>query len=144
MTGLLLINLGTPDSPHPKDVRRYLRQFLSDPRVIDIPGWRRRLLLEAVILPRRPRQSGEAYRKIWTERGSPLLFHTSDLAQEVQRLAGNDVVVTFAMRYREPAIDGQISKLLARGVDRITGHALSVGPRDSPVKDGGVRGLPGS
>src|SRR4051794_11837070 len=72
MNGLLVINLGTPDAPTPKAVRRYLRQFLSDPRVLDIHPISRALLLELVILPFRPRTSAAAYAKIWTERGSPL------------------------------------------------------------------------
>jgi protoheme ferro-lyase len=75
-TGLLLVNLGTPESPRAADVRPYLREFLSDPRVIDISGWRRWLVLNLFILPFRPRQSGEAYEKVWTDRGSPLLFHS--------------------------------------------------------------------
>ena len=86
--GLLLINLGTPDAPHPPEVRRYLREFLSDPRVMDIPAPLRFLLLELVILPRRPRSSAEAYQKIWTSEGSPLLVHGRALAEEcVRRVA---------------------------------------------------------
>ena len=73
--GLLLINLGTPESPKPADVRTYLREFLSDPRVIDVGALQRWLVLNLLILPFRPRRSAEAYEKIWTERGSPLLFH---------------------------------------------------------------------
>ena len=83
--GLLLVNLGTPESPHPRDVRPYLKEFLSDPRVIDIGALPRWLLLHLFILPFRPRKSGEAYEKIWTDRGSPLLFHTEDLAQQVRK-----------------------------------------------------------
>ena len=71
-TGLLLINLGTPDSPGVADVRRYLREFLSDPRVIEIHPLKRWLLLNLIILRFRPRQSAEAYSKVWTERGSPV------------------------------------------------------------------------
>ena len=84
MTGLLLINLGTPAEPTTPAVRRYLRQFLSDPRVIDINPVGRALLLYLFILPFRPRRSAEAYRKVWTERGSPLLFHSQDLARAVR------------------------------------------------------------
>ena len=75
-TGLLLLNLGTPASFDPGDVRRYLRQFLSDPRVVDVPGFERWLVLNLFILPWRPKRSARAYAEIWTERGSPLLFHT--------------------------------------------------------------------
>src|SRR4051812_40305795 len=77
--GLLLINLGTPDAPDPTSVRRYLREFLSDPRVLDINPLGRAALLHLVILPTRPRKSAAAYQKVWTERGSPLLAHSQDL-----------------------------------------------------------------
>ena len=117
--GLLLVNLGTPDSPEPRDVRRYLREFLSDPRVLDMPAWRRFLVLELFILPRRPRASGEAYAKIWTERGSPLLVHSEDLAAKVrERLAGR-AVVELAMRYGRPSIPGALDRFREAGVDRI-------------------------
>ena len=82
--GLLLLNLGTPDEPTAPAVRRYLREFLSDPRVLDINPVGRAALLNLVILPRRPAQSAEAYRKIWDPtRGSPLLFHSQDLTERV-------------------------------------------------------------
>jgi protoporphyrin/coproporphyrin ferrochelatase len=117
--GLLLVNLGTPDSPAPGDVRRYLREFLSDPRVLDMPAWRRFLVLELLILPRRPRASGEAYEKIWTKRGSPLLFHSEDLAAKVrERLAGR-AVVELAMRYGRPSIPSALDRFREAGVDRI-------------------------
>src|SRR6187549_2985939 len=80
--GLLLINLGTPDAPTPAAVRRYLREFLSDPRVLDIPPLRRFLLLELLILPRRPKVAAAAYEKIWLEGGSPLLVHGRALAAQ--------------------------------------------------------------
>jgi len=118
-TGLLLINLGTPDSPAPADVRRYLDEFLSDARVIDIPAWRRRLILELFILPRRPKASGEAYAKIWTERGSPLLFHSRDLAARVQERLGPEVVVGLAMRYGNPSIAATLEGFRSAAVDRI-------------------------
>src|SRR5262245_62815683 len=117
--GLLLVNLGTPQSPAPSDVRTYLREFLSDPRVIDIGALPRWLLLNLVILPFRPRRSGEAYEKIWTDRGSPLLFHTRDLADKVQKRFENGVVVDIAMRYGEPSIPAALDRLRGRGVDRI-------------------------
>ena len=118
-TGLLLINLGTPDSPRPADVRRYLREFLSDPRVLDMPTWQRKLLLELIILPFRPRKSGEAYEKIWTERGSPLLFHSQDLVAKVQKRLGDRVVVDLAMRYGRPSIEGTLARFKQAAVDRI-------------------------
>jgi ferrochelatase len=122
--GLLLINLGTPKSPRPSDVRTYLREFLYDPRVIDLPAWKRRLLLELLILPFRPRTSGEAYEKIWTERGSPLLFHSLDLAAKVEERLGDRAVVALAMRYGEPSIAGALERLRERGVRRIVAFPL--------------------
>src|SRR5580765_7401671 len=96
-TGLLLVNLGTPDSPKTPDVRRYLREFLSDPRVIDLHPVLRFIFLNFVILPFRPRKSAEAYEKIWTERGSPLLFHGLDLTEKVGRRL-NAIPVELGMR----------------------------------------------
>ena len=104
MQGALLINLGTPDSPGVGDVRRYLRQFLSDPRVIDIPALPRRLLLELVILPLRPRRSAEAYAKIWTEQGSPLLVYGRALRDGVAAELGDGFPVELGMRYGRPSI----------------------------------------
>ncbi|HVY60218.1 MAG TPA: ferrochelatase [Planctomycetota bacterium] len=119
-TGLLLVNLGTPDAPDPRSVRRYLREFLSDPRVIDIPWLWRKLLVEVLILPFRPRQSAEAYRKVWTERGSPLMFHSRDLADKVAAAVGPDVVVELAMRYQRPSIAGALERLRRAGVSEVT------------------------
>lgn len=119
MTGLLLVNLGTPDDPQAPAVRRYLRQFLSDPRVLDINAVGRAALLNLVILPFRPQKSAEAYQKIWTERGSPLLFHSQDLVVEVQRRLGADWSVDLAMRYQSPSIESVLGRFRARGVDRI-------------------------
>ena len=118
-TGLLLVNLGTPESPDPADVRPYLREFLSDPRVIDIAPPLRWLLLNLIILPFRPKKSGEAYAKIWTDRGSPLLFHGLDLAEKVRKRLGPGYVVELGMRYGQPSIASAIAKLRAQGVDRI-------------------------
>ncbi|NQV05919.1 ferrochelatase, partial [bacterium] len=122
--GVLLIQLGTPDSTSVRDVRRYLREFLSDPRVIDLPAPARSLLLNVVILPFRPRRSAEAYRKIWTERGSPLIIHTEALAGEVQELLGDGYRVAFGMRYREPSLAGAVDRLVAAGCTRIVAAPL--------------------
>ena len=119
-TGLLLINLGTPDAPTTPAVRRYLREFLSDPRVIDINAVGRALLLHLVILPRRPAKSAEAYRKVWDEkRGSPLLAHSKDLAAGVQAKLGAPWRVELAMRYGNPSIASGLEALRAAAVDRI-------------------------
>lgn len=117
--GLMLVNLGTPDTTKTSDVRRYLREFLSDPRVIDIPPVRRWLLLNLLILPFRPRASAEAYRKIWTAAGSPLLLHGLDLAEKVAAALGGDLRVELAMRYQNPSIGAVLARFCEAGIDRI-------------------------
>ena len=117
--GVLLVNLGTPDSPSTGDVRRYLREFLSDPRVIDINPLARWLLLNLIILPFRPKQSAEAYQTIWTDRGSPLLFHGEDLTKMVAERLGEGHKVELAMRYGQPSIPDVINRMLVDGVERI-------------------------
>jgi ferrochelatase len=118
-TGLVLVNLGTPDSPDVPQVRRYLKQFLSDPYVIDIPAAARWLLVNGIILRTRPRKSAEAYRKIFTERGSPLLFHTQDLTQGVKERLGPGTPVAFGMRYGNPSIESAARDLLKQGARRL-------------------------
>ena len=111
-TGVLLLNLGTPDSPEVPDVRRYLREFLSDPRVIDINPVGRWLLLNLVILRFRPAQSARAYKLIWgSSDGSPLLAHSRRLADGVRQALGNDHVVELAMRYGNPSIPDALARL---------------------------------
>ncbi|MBI3848070.1 MAG: ferrochelatase [Planctomycetes bacterium] len=117
--GVLLVNLGTPDAPETREVRRYLREFLSDPRVLDMSALGRWLLLNLVILPRRPKVSAEAYRKIWTDDGSPLLVQGRALARFVQTALGPDVPVVLAMRYGNPSIAAGLDDLRGRGVDRV-------------------------
>jgi len=112
-TGVLLVNLGTPASPRTRDVRRYLREFLSDPLVIDIPSVPRWLLLNLVILPFRPRQSAAAYAKIWTDAGSPLRVHSDELARGVARELGDEYAVAMAMRYGEPSIRAGVETIRA-------------------------------
>ncbi|MBZ0235141.1 MAG: ferrochelatase [Deltaproteobacteria bacterium] len=119
-TGLLLINLGTPDEPTPAAVKRYLRQFLNDPRVLDMNVLGRKLLLEVVILPRRPAQSAHAYQQIWDKtRGSPLLFHGHDLVAGVAERLGPDWKVELGMRYGSPDIAGALDRLIAAECSRI-------------------------
>jgi ferrochelatase len=118
-TGLLLVNLGTPASPRPRDVRPYLREFLMDPRVIDVPAWKRWPLVNLIIAPTRARPSGEAYGKIWTERGSPLLLHGLDLTAKVRRRLSAEAVVELGMRYGEPSIRRALDRLAAAGADRL-------------------------
>jgi ferrochelatase len=119
-TGLLLINLGTPDEPTTPAVRRYLREFLSDPRVLDISAVGRALLLNAVILPTRPAKSAAAYRSIWdAKRGSPLLYHSRDLASGVATALGSGWQVELAMRYGSPSIPDALTALQRAACARI-------------------------
>lgn len=117
--GALLVNLGTPDAPTTGAVRRYLREFLGDPRVIDLPAPLRLLLLHLVILPLRPRASAAAYRTIWGERGSPLLYHSLDLTELVRARLGPDVPVELGMRYGRPSIAGALERLRAAGAEEV-------------------------
>lgn len=117
--GLLLVNLGTPDAPLTAEVRRYLREFLSDPRVFDMHPVKRALVLNLFILPFRPRHSAEAYRKVWTERGSPLLFHGDDLVAKLRARLGPEVQVELGMRYQNPSIASALDRLRSAGTDRV-------------------------
>lgn len=119
MTGLLLINLGTPDAPTTPAVRHYLRQFLSDPRVIDIPALWRWLLVNFMIVPFRSPKSAKAYQKIWTPDGSPLLIYTQNLAREVFKKLGGDYAVAVGMRYGSPSIETALRELKKKGVSEI-------------------------
>lgn len=121
VTGVLLINLGTPAAPSTGAVRRYLREFLSDPRVIDIAAPLRWLLLNAIILPIRPRKSAAAYRKVWRgdgAEGSPLLHFSRLQAAALQRALPQHKVV-LAMRYGEPSLPQGLAELTDAGVDEI-------------------------
>lgn len=119
MNGLLLSNLGTPDDPSPASVRRYLSQFLSDPRVLDINAVGRWALLNLIILPTRPKKSAEAYRQVWTDEGSPLLVHSRALTAAVQAKLGSDWAVELGMRYGSPSIEQALESFGARGIDRV-------------------------
>ena len=121
-TGVLLINLGTPDAPTPEAVGRYLREFLMDGFVIDVPFPLRWFLVNVVIVPRRKHQSARLYQKIHSEQGSPLLVNTSKLALEVERVLANGTdgyVVDFAMRYGNPSIASALASLAAKDVKQI-------------------------
>jgi protoporphyrin/coproporphyrin ferrochelatase len=119
MLGTLLINLGTPDAPTTPAVRRYLREFLSDPRVIDLHPVARKLLLELVILPFRPAKSAEAYRKIWSAQGSPLLLHSRALEQKLRAALGPGQLVELAMRYGNPSLPEALERLRRAGATRL-------------------------
>ena len=119
MNGLLLVNVGTPDEPTPAAVRRYLREFLGDGRVIDIHPIARSLLLNLIILPLRPRRSAAAYQKIWTPQGSPLLVHSRALAEAISARLGTGWVVRLGMRYGNPSLATALTELLAQGCQRL-------------------------
>lgn len=121
--GVLLVNLGTPAAPHTAAVRRYLAEFLWDPRVVELPRALWWAILHGVILRVRPPRSARAYRRVWTERGSPLLVNTLDqagaLGELLAREHGGEFPVAAAMRYGEPTIATAIEELAARGVNRL-------------------------
>lgn len=123
-TAVLLLNLGTPDAPTVPEVRRYLREFLSDPRVIDLHPIGRWLLLNLVILPFRPAKSAAAYQSIWgapgaAVEGSPLLFHSRALERGVRATLGPGYAVELGMRYGSPSIAEALGKLMARSPTRL-------------------------
>ncbi|HEX5184833.1 MAG TPA: ferrochelatase [Allosphingosinicella sp.] len=117
--GVLLINLGTPDAPEPGAVRRYLNQFLSDPRVVEIPQMVWQPILRGLVLTTRPRKSARAYRQVWMEEGSPLAVITARQAQALAGAFGEGIVVDHAMRYGRPAIGERLDALRAAGCERI-------------------------
>jgi ferrochelatase len=116
---VLLTNLGTPDAPDARAVRRYLAQFLSDPRVIEIPKLAWKPILHGIILRTRPKKSAHAYAQVWTEEGSPLAAITARQARALQQRFGDGVIVDWAMRYGNPGIAGAVDRMLGAGVTRI-------------------------
>ena len=121
--GILVTNLGTPEAPEKKALRPYLRQFLSDPRVVEVPRLLWWLILNGIILNVRPARSAEAYETVWTDEGSPLLIHTRNqskaLQSSLQAKFGERIVVDFAMRYGQPSISSGIQRLLDKGVRQL-------------------------
>lgn len=115
--GVLLVNLGSPDSTDPKDVKKYLDEFLMDERVIDVPYWARTLLVRGIILNTRPKKSAEAYSKIWWEEGSPLIVLSERLQEKVDSLTS--VPIALAMRYGKPSIKEGLQELNDQGVDDV-------------------------
>lgn len=119
MIGILLVNLGTPDAPTTPAVRRYLRQFLSDPMVIDIHPVARWLLVNFAIAPFRSPKSARAYKKVWMKEGSPLLVHTRALGQKVSEKLGPGYAVSIGMRYGQPSIASGLEGLIEAGATEI-------------------------
>ena len=122
--GVLLINLGTPDAPEAPAVRRYLAEFLSDPRVVEIPRLAWKPILHGIILRTRPAKSAHAYRQVWTDEGSPLAAITARQARALQAKMGDGVMVEWAMRYGNPAIRPAVERLKAAGCERILAAPL--------------------
>jgi ferrochelatase len=117
--GVLLINLGSPDSTAVPDVRKYLREFLMDPRVLDAPWPIRWCVVNLAILPTRPAQSAEAYKQIWTKEGSPLVVTSRNVQRELQRRLGDGFPVDLAMRYQSPSIESALANLHRQGVTEL-------------------------
>ncbi len=118
-TGILLMNLGTPNDPSPKSVAIYLKEFLMDRFVIDVPAFFRWILVYILIVPRRSHKSAEAYQKIWTKRGSPLKFHSEDLTDKVREKLGSKYEISLAMRYQNPSIESVLTDWKAKGISEI-------------------------
>lgn len=117
--GILLVNLGTPENPRTPAVRRYLREFLMDGRVIDIPKWQRFLLLQGIIAPFRAPKSAKTYQQLWTENGSPLLVYGYSLQKRLQEKLGNQYHVALGMRYQKPSIAQALEELKHHQVKKI-------------------------
>lgn len=117
--GILLVNLGSPDSPSVKDVRKYLTQFLNDPLVIDINPIARFFLVDFIIVPFRASKSAKLYQQIWTKDGSPLIIHSKKQKELLQEALGNEYVVELGMSYQNPSIESAFKKLVGQKVDSI-------------------------
>jgi ferrochelatase len=117
--GVLLVNLGTPDAPDAPSVKRYLKQFLSDRRVVEIPALLWQPILRGIILNTRPRKSAHAYAQVWGPNGSPLAAITKAQARALQERLGDSAIVAHAMRYQNPEMAAQLDALLAQGCERI-------------------------
>ncbi|TKC04775.1 ferrochelatase [Pedobacter polaris] len=137
--GVLLVNLGTPDSPETKDVRKYLDQFLMDERVIDIPKLNRMLLVKGIIVPFRSPKTSKLYKEIWGENGSPLLYYSEIQAKLLQEKLGDDYHVELAMRYQSPSIENALANLKAGLVKSI--KVIPLFPQYASASSGSVMQL---
>ena len=117
--GVLIINLGTPDSPSVSDVDKYLREFLMDRRVIDIPFWRRFLLINFVIAPFRAPESAKGYHELWTAKGSPLKVYAQLLEEALGQALGDGFLVKLAMRYQSPSIKSVLLHFKDKGFKQL-------------------------
>lgn len=119
-TGVLIVNLGTPDSPNTPDVRKYLREFLMDGRVIDIPVTSRWMLINLIIAPFRAPKSAKVYKELWNDQGSPLKTYGYAVERMLQKALGDDYVVKLAMRYQSPSIESGLAELQKMGLSKLT------------------------
>lgn len=118
-TAILLINLGTPDSPEVSDVGKYLKEFLNDSRVIDFPYLKRTLLVNGIIVPFRKKESSKIYKQLWTEKGSPLLYHLENLSAKLQKAYGEEAEVFYGMRYQNPSLQSVLDTIKEGRFERI-------------------------
>lgn len=118
-TCVLLINLGTPDSPSVKDVRKYLFEFLNDPRVIDINPIGRFFLVNFIIVPFRAPKSAKIYKELWTKDGSPIMIYGESVKEKLQKELGNDFEIELAMRYQNPGLDEVCARMEKKGYEKI-------------------------
>lgn len=118
-TCVLLINLGTPNSPSVKDVRKYLFEFLNDPRVIDINTIARFFLVNLIIVPFRAPKSAKSYKELWTKDGSPIMIYGEFVREKLQKVLGNDFDVELAMRYQNPGLDEVCARMEKKGYEKI-------------------------
>ena len=117
--GVLLINLGTPDSPSVSDVRKYLYEFLNDPRVIDIPWLLRKFLVNLIIVPFRAPKSAKIYKQLWRKDGSPIIIYGNSVKEKLQKELSNDFEVEIAMRYQNPGIEGVLERMKKKVYQKI-------------------------
>jgi ferrochelatase len=116
---VLLVNLGTPDSPKTRDVRSYLFQFLNDKRVIDIPWILRKILVNGIIVPFRAPKSAKVYKELWSDKGSPIIYHTKDLCQKLSEKLGSEYHVDYAMRYKNPSLKKTLESWQSHNFEQI-------------------------
>ena len=116
---VLMISLGTPDSPRWFDVATYLSQFLTDGRIINIPSFLRFILVNLIIVPLRSFSSSKSYKELWTERGSPLKYHMEDLTKKVGNALKNSHDIYYAMRYKNPSLKSKLDEINKRGYDEV-------------------------
>lgn len=136
MKGILLVNLGTPNSPSQWDVYRYLIEFLTDPKVIDLPWLKRHLLVRGAIVPARLRQSAASYAKIWTTEGSPLMVYGRRVEKLLREKLGPLALVELSMRYQNPSIEAGIMRLLSQGAKELL--VLPLFPQNADATTGSI------